>query len=104
MVVAKLDPAAPTKVTPVWCATNQGGSPSITTSDGENDALVWTVGSADNRAGAPANQVLAWDLATGTPVVKSSDAVKNVRHFTAPIFVHGRLIIGGDNALYALKP
>ena len=92
----KLDAAAANKVTTIWCANDSGGqSPSITTSDGTNDALVWAV---------QGNQLHAWDLVTGRAVVTGSDAVMNVRHFTTPIAVNGRIIVAGDNRLYALKP
>src|SRR5262249_31837144 len=51
LVVFKLDPAAASKMTVVWCADNKGGgSPSITTSDGTHDALVWTFGT-DRKGG-----------------------------------------------------
>jgi hypothetical protein len=96
LVVVKLDAAAANKVTTVWCANNSGGqSPSITTSDGTNDALVWAV---------QGNQLHAWDLVTGRAIVTGSDAVTNVRHFSTPIAVNGRVIVAGDNRLYALKP
>jgi hypothetical protein len=90
-----------------WCANNQGGgSPSITSSDGTNDdALVWTVGTDVGPMGGPGSgQLHAWDLESGTPVVTGSDMVSGTRHFSVPIFVNGRAIVGADNRLYALKP
>jgi hypothetical protein len=60
--------------------------------------LVWTVATEGN------GQIHAWDLETGTPVVTGSDALSGTRHFTTPIFVHGRVFAVGDNRLYALKP
>ncbi len=82
-----------------WCANNQGnGSPSITSSDGTSDLLVWTVGAEAS------NQLHAWDLATGTQVVMGSDAMTGVRRFTTPIFVNGRVFAAGDGHLYAFKP
>jgi hypothetical protein len=105
LVVVKIDPAAPGKVSSAWCADNQGGgSPSISTSDGAHDPLVWTMGTDTGWGGAASNQLHAWDLETGAPVAMGSDTLGNTRHFTAPIVVHGRVIIGGDDRLYALKP
>ena len=97
LVGVKLDPAAAQKMSVAWCANGQGeGSPIITTSDGANDALVWT-------AGAQASNALhAWDLATGTVVFAggaTADQIKNVRRFTSPIVVNGRVFVGGDNQL-----
>jgi hypothetical protein len=103
LVVIELSATA--QITVPWCANNQGGgSPSITSTstDGTGDTLVWTVGT--DGAGAGSGQIHAWDLATGTPVVMGSDTMANTRHFTTPIFVHGRAFAVGDNKLYALKP
>jgi outer membrane protein assembly factor BamB len=102
LVAVKLDPKAAQKMTVVWCANAQGeGSPIITSSDGSNDALVWTAGAESSDA------LHAWDLQTGQLVFKggaAADAIKNVRRFTSPIVVHGRIFVGGDGALYAMKP
>jgi hypothetical protein len=102
LVAVKLDPAAAQKMSVAWCANALGeGSPIITTSDGANDALVWTVGAQSS------NQLHAWDLATGTLVFAggaAADQVKGVRRFTSPIVANGRIFVAGDNVLYALKP
>jgi hypothetical protein len=91
--------SATAQITVPWCVSAGGnGSPSITSSDGTNDMLVWAVGTEGS------NQLHAWDLATGAPVVTGSDAMAGARHFTTPIFVHGRAFAVGDNRLYALKP
>jgi hypothetical protein len=106
LVVFKLDPSAANKITVAWCADNLGGgSPSITTSDGASDPIVWTFGT-DSKGGAKSgdSQLHAWDLATGKPIITGSDTVANTRHFTTPIFVHGRVMIVGDGGLYAFKP
>jgi len=94
--------SATAQITVPWCANNQGGgSPSITSSDGTNDMLVWTFGASSGGSG----QIHAWDLQTGTPVVTGSDVLPNqARSFTVPIFVNGRAIVVADNRLYALKP
>jgi hypothetical protein len=87
------------QITVPWCANAGGnGSPSITSSDGTNDMLVWTVATEGN------GQIHAWDLESGTEVVTGSDALSGTRHFTTPIFVHGRAFAVGDGRLYALKP
>ncbi|HEY2510699.1 MAG TPA: hypothetical protein VGI39_07580 [Polyangiaceae bacterium] len=106
LVVFKIDPTAANKIAVAWCANNNGGgSPSITTSDGQSDALVWTMGT-DSKGGAKSgdSQMHAWDLATGKAIVTGSDTAANTRHFTTPIAVHGRVLTVGDNTLYAFKP
>jgi hypothetical protein len=101
LVAVKLDPAAPKKMSMAWCADSMGvGSPSITTSDGTSDALVWAFG-ADPGGSA---QLHAWDLATGAVVFAggaATDKALNVRRFTTPIAVNGRILVAGDNKLYA---
>ena len=99
--------SATAQISVPWCANNQGGgSPSITSSDGTQDMLVWTFGSgtgANNAGGS--HQVHAWALETGAPVVMGSDTLSNTTHtFVVPIFVNGRAIVAADNRLYALKP
>src|SRR4029077_18761215 len=100
LVAFALDPMAAAKMRVVWCANNQGqGSPIITTSDGTNDALVWTVGSQGD------DRLHAWDLETRTVVFAGgNDRASNVHRFTAPIDVKGRILTAGDGKLYAFKP
>jgi hypothetical protein len=106
LVVFAIDPAAASKMRVVWCAANQGGgSPSISTSDGNSDPLVWTFGTnSKGFTGGGDSQLHAWDLTTGKPIVTTSDVVANARHFTTPIIVHGRVMIVADNGLFAFKP
>jgi hypothetical protein len=99
LVAVKLDPAQPQKMAVVWCADSHGiGSPSITTTDGNSNALVWVLGAGGT------GQLYAFDLATGAPVFaggSAGDVAPNVRRFTTPIAVHGRIFVAGDNQLYA---
>jgi hypothetical protein len=107
LVVTKTDPTnTATPITTAWCANpHGGGAPIITTSDGTADAILWIMGTATRNDGSGGdNQVHAFDLATGMSLLASSDMAANVRHFTSPIVVHGRLIVAGDSKLYAYKP
>jgi hypothetical protein len=107
LVVTKTDPSNASKpITTLWCASPHGsGAPIITTSDGTADAIVWTLGTTmTNDMSGGDNQVHAFDLVSGTSLLTSSDKFANVRHFTSPIIVHGRLFIAGDSRLYAYKP
>jgi outer membrane protein assembly factor BamB len=102
LVAARFDRTAPGSMVTVWCADNQGqGSPSITTTDGASNALVWTAGAEGS------GRVHAWDLETGAPVFTGGgvgDAVPNTRRFTAPIAVHGRIVVAADGRLFAFTP
>jgi hypothetical protein len=98
LVVVSLNGTA--QISSAWCASGMGnGSPSITSSDGTHDIMVWTVGAESASA-----QLHAWDLASGTQVVMGSDAMTGTRRFTTPIFVNGRVIAAADNKVYAFKP
>ena len=102
LVTIRLDPTADQRMSVAWCQDAQGeGSPIVTTSDGSNDALVWTAGAEAS------NRLHAWDLTTGGQVFGGGGSgylIPTVRQFTWPIFAHGRIFVGADNQLYALKP
>jgi len=90
-----------TSIAMAWCANNGGqGSPIITTTDASgSEAIVWTAGAAGT------NKLHAWDAVTGAVVFGGgSDAFAAVRQFTSPIAVKGRIVIAGDNKVYAFKP
>jgi outer membrane protein assembly factor BamB len=103
LIAVKLDKTAPQKMTPVWCANSNGiGSPSITTSNGTADPMVWVFGAEQGANG----KLYSFDLVTGKAVFTggaAADTGPNVRRFTTPIAVHGRVFVGGDNQLYAYK-
>ncbi len=108
IVTVKLDPTAANKMSVVWCADSGGvGSPSITTTDGNANAMVWVFSA--NPSGASTGgrgQLYAYDLLTGTQVFAgggASSTFHNVRSLTTPIAVHGRIFVGGDGQLYAFK-
>jgi hypothetical protein len=110
LVVTTLDTSNASKpIASAWCADpGGGGAPIVTTSDGTNDAMVWVAGGLGTNdaaaTGASANQLHAFDLATGQSVLAGSDTFANVRHFTSPIVVNGRILVAGDSRLYAYKP
>jgi hypothetical protein len=101
LVAVKLDATASNKMSVAWCADAQGqGSPIITTSDGTQDPLVWVAGAEGSNA------LHAWDLLTGKLVFTgggNSDQIQNVRKFTTPIAVHGRILVAGDGKVFAFK-
>jgi hypothetical protein len=90
-----------TRIAMAWCANNGGqGSPIITTTDDRgSEAIVWTAGAAGT------NKLHAWDAATGAVVFNGgADSFSAVRQFTSPIAVKGRIIVAGDNKVFAFKP
>jgi hypothetical protein len=102
LVGVKLDPTAASKMSVVWCADPQGnGSPSITWSgQASDDPLVWVLGAGGGGSG----KLLAFDLVTGAAVATGgTTTASNVRSFTTPVPVHGRIFVAGDNQLFAFK-
>jgi len=75
-----------------WCAAlgTPVTSPIVTTSDGQNDAIVWYMNSG---------KLTGVDGETGAAVYTSSDTCSNVRQWTSPIAVNGRIITGADSKL-----
>jgi len=100
LVAVKLDPTAAQKMSVAWCAASGGrGSPIITSSDGTNDGLVWTFGSAGGD-----DKLHAFKLADGTAAFTSAAlAGANVHNFATIAEVKGRIIVTGDAGLYAFK-
>jgi len=84
-----------------WCAPMNVGfassapTPIVTTTDGQSDPIVWVVSN---------NQLMGLDGAKGTAVFTSGDNCPNVRQWTSPIAVHGRIVVGADNALCIWSP
>jgi outer membrane protein assembly factor BamB len=102
LIAVRLDPAAPNRMSTVWCADSLGtGSPIITTSDGKNDGLVWSAGAEGSNA------LHARDLQTGNLLFSgggASDAIPNVRRNSSAIAANGRIVVAGDGHLYAFTP
>jgi hypothetical protein len=97
LVALVLDPTAQNYMRTAWCVSSGGmGSPSITMSDDDEDAIVWAGGAEGD------NRMHAWDLATGALLYQSNSGdIGAVRRFITPIGAHGRIFIPGDNMLYA---
>jgi len=90
-----------TSIAMAWCANNGGqGSPIITTTDDQgSEAIVWTAGAGST------NKLHAWDAVTGAVVFNGgADTFSAVRALTSPIAVKGRIIVAGDNKVFAFRP
>jgi len=107
LVAVKLDPTAAGKMTVAWCADALGaGSPIITTSDGANDPLVWVAGGDRSNDSTDTSQLHAFDLLTGEMVMSGGDAgatLGQTHHFSTILAAHGRIIVAGDDKVYAFK-
>jgi hypothetical protein len=102
LVAVAISATSPPTLRTAWCADNFGqGSPIVTTTDGTSDAIVWTAGAEGS------NRLHGFDGDTGRLVYSgggSGDVMSTLHRFTSPIAVHGRIVVAGDNHLYAFKP
>ena len=98
LVALRLGIASPPTIEVAWCNTPPGaGAPMATTTDGKTDPLVWVTGS---------QRLYAFDGDTGDVVFKGGgapEAMSNVNHWISPIAVKGRIVVAGDDAVYAFS-
>ncbi len=99
MIALSVTATSPPTLVPAWCAATGGlGSPIATTTDGTSNALVWIVSATGT------NRLLAYDGDTGQNLFTGpANQLGTIQQSTSPIVAKGRLIIGGDNAVYAYK-
>jgi outer membrane protein assembly factor BamB len=90
----------PPTLTGAWCATAGSGSPMVTTSDGQADAIVWQMGAEND------NHLHAFDGDTGAPLAfpGRSVTIPGMRRYNAPIAAKGRIYVAADGAVVAFKP
>jgi outer membrane protein assembly factor BamB len=97
LMALKITPGSPPTITGSWCASAGAGSPIVTTSDGQADAIVWQTGAdGDNR-------LHAFDGDTGAAISfpGSSAVVKKMRRYNAPIAAKGRIFVAADRTVAA---
>jgi hypothetical protein len=98
LVAVQIASASPPAFKTVWCANSGGnGSPIVTTTDTSgSNAIVWIVGTEGS------NQLTGWDGEKGTSVFNGEGVtMDNVIHWTTPIEVKGRVIVGANDKIYA---
>jgi len=89
-------PGATPALKVAWCSTTgvppQVPAPMVTTSDGTNDYIVWFVNGGTG-------ELTGVDADTGATLVTASGVCPNMRKFSTPIAVKGRIITGADGHL-----
>jgi hypothetical protein len=95
LTAVKISATAPPRASVAWCAVQNGrGSPMATTTDGQNDAIVWTLGAA----------LMGFDGDTGATLfdgTSGSNAIAPIRAFSTPIAARGRIYVATDTNVYA---
>jgi hypothetical protein len=90
-----VEPGPPLGAKVAWCADPGGrGGLIATTTDGTSEPVVWVIGSQGDDA------LHAFDGDTGATIAVTS-GVGNINRWIAPIVVDGRVIVAGDDAVYA---
>jgi len=99
LTAVRIIPGAPPRVETAWCARQHGeGSPMVTTTDGHNEAIVWSVGAEGD------NRLHGFDGDTGQTVYAGGgpgDVIGLVRRFHTPILAHGRIYVAADGVVKA---
>jgi hypothetical protein len=90
-----IPPGSTPKPQAAWCNTISGGpsAPIATTTDGTANPIVWIMSG---------NKLMGYDGDTGATVYSgggNTDTCTNVRKWTSPIAVKGRIVVGGDGHL-----
>lgn len=102
LIALRLAATAPPSIGVAWCASAQGrGSPIVTTTDGQSEAIVWSVAAEGD------NRLRGFDGETGRPVFTGGgpgDQLSFVRRFQTPIVANGRVIVAADDQLVAFTP
>jgi len=81
-------PGSPATASVAWCA-GGGQSPIATSTDGKNETVVWNYN----------NGLHGYDGDTGAVVATPTGNCGNVRNWTSPIAVKGRIVVGADGKL-----
>ena len=97
IVSVLIAPGSPPKPSVAWCAPLSGPvtGPISTTTDGTNNVVVWYMNNG---------KLSGVDGDSGSAVFTSSNTCANVRQWTSPIAVKGRIVVAGDTQVYAWKP
>jgi len=99
LTVAKILPEDPPRAVVAWCSDERNlGSPMVTSTDGQNNAIVWDA----------SNRLYGYDGDTGEKVFAgggTSDALPaNMHYFNTPIAANGRIAVATPGKLVVFKP
>jgi hypothetical protein len=97
----RINPTNPPTITSVWSVSQSGrGSPFVTTTDGVNDVIVWSVGSEGSQ------RLNGYNGDTGAVVYAGGGAnelMTATRRFNTGIAARGSIYLASDNRVYAFR-
>jgi hypothetical protein len=96
ITAVKISATNPPRPTVAWCATQGGpGSPMVTTTDGQAEAVVWGLGTT---------KLMGFDGDTGAVVFNggaATDSLTPISNFVTPIAARGRIFVATNSAVHA---
>jgi len=99
LTAVRIMPGNPPTVKTAWCARQNGaGSPMVSTTDGHNEAIVWSVGAEGD------NRLHGFDGDTGQVIFAGGgpgEVIGLVRRFHTPILAGGRIYVAADGVVKA---
>jgi len=98
----RINPTNPPTITSVWSVTQSGvGSPFVTSTDGTNNMVVWSVGASGDQ------RLHGYDGDTGAVIFAGGGANELMAgthsYNTTGIEARGRIYIAADNKVYAFR-
>ena len=99
LVAYKVNPGSPPTMSSAWMVTQSGeGSPFVTSTDGTNDFIVWSVGAGGSQ------QLNGYNADTGTLIFAGGGVtMTGARKWNTGIAARGRIYYAVDNKVYAFK-
>jgi len=99
LVAYKVNPGSPPTMSSAWMVTQTGeGSPFVTSTDGTNNFIVWSVGAGGSQ------QLNGYNADTGALVFAGGGVtMTGTRKWNTGIAARGRIYYAADNKVYAFK-
>lgn len=95
----RITPTAPPRFTSAWTVSQNGrGSPFVTSTDGTNNVVVWSVGAEGDQ------RLHGFDGDTGAVVYgggSGNELMSGTRHMQTAIAARGRIYVATDNQVFA---
>jgi hypothetical protein len=96
LTVLEVTHANPPQLRFGWCAASGGdAAPIVSTTDGLNQAVLWTYGASGDET------VRAYDADTGT-LLYTSPGLSGSTHWISPVIAKGRFYVGQNGTITAL--
>jgi len=94
----KITATTPPTIVSAWSVSQSGqGSPWVTTTDGTNNAIVWTVGAQGDGL------LHGYNGDTGAVIYTGTDVMTGTRKWNSGMVARGSIYVANDNRVYAFR-